>query len=93
MTRSPVSADARPRLACARTAPQARGVPQRRADPRRSPPGHRFLSRWRSPAAGAGKEHAGFGHRITEPELSGAMALNLTLEADPDDERLVAALA
>jgi hypothetical protein len=32
-------------------------------------------------------------HLITEPELSAAMALDATLEADPEAERLVAALA
>ena len=32
-------------------------------------------------------------HLITEPELSAAMALDATLAADLDEERLVAALA
>ena len=32
-------------------------------------------------------------HLITEPELSAAMAFDATLEADVDEDRLIAALA
>ena len=42
---------------------------------------------------GAGKEHAVLAHLVTEPELSVAGPLDATLEADLDDERLLAALA